>query len=495
MERWRALRRRRSRSPRASSSERFGGMLIPHVRDTDAGRPAAPTPDPPASGSAWTGARGHVPRHRPGATRGSRTSPRRWRLGRADVVLALVGTDPDSGAGRRLRARIPGLRLVGRVPIAEVPALPRGGRRRGRAAARQQRHAGPGPGQALRRHGPRPAHRVHAGVHDPGDPRGLRAPRRAGRRGRARRGDRAAGRRPRRGARARGGGPAPRRSSATASSPRAASSFPWSTRRARARPGARLMKLGLDLPAVLVPRRRRDRHRGPARRAPARGHDGRADQHARPGAACPASPVRPLPVAAPSLRAPPALVRARRPAPRRRGADYDLVQSHERALGQDLYRAGEGCHRGVPRGHGPAAGARARIIGSSCALERRIFQLRAARHVVAISRRARPRSSGCTAPHPARVTLVYNGVDLERFHPDTRAPPPPPDARARSASPRGGVDACSSSARASSARGSGPLLEAFARVGGSRAAGWSWPARETRRRTSASPRASASASA
>jgi glycosyltransferase involved in cell wall biosynthesis len=44
------------------------------------------------------------------------------RLGRSDVTLALVGTDPASETGRALAARYPGLRLVGRVPIAQVPA-------------------------------------------------------------------------------------------------------------------------------------------------------------------------------------------------------------------------------------------------------------------------------------------------------------------------------------------------------------------------------------
>jgi glycosyltransferase involved in cell wall biosynthesis len=42
-------------------------------------------------------------------------------LGRPDVVLALVGTDPESATGRRLRARWPGLVLVPPVPFAAVP--------------------------------------------------------------------------------------------------------------------------------------------------------------------------------------------------------------------------------------------------------------------------------------------------------------------------------------------------------------------------------------
>jgi glycosyltransferase involved in cell wall biosynthesis len=44
------------------------------------------------------------------------------RLARPDVALALVGTDPGSRTGRALAARYPGTRLIGRVPIAEVPA-------------------------------------------------------------------------------------------------------------------------------------------------------------------------------------------------------------------------------------------------------------------------------------------------------------------------------------------------------------------------------------
>ncbi len=58
---------------------RFGGTLIPHVRDTDS----------------WTG--------------------------RRDVALALVGTDPTSATGRALAAQYPGVRLMGRIPFDHVP--------------------------------------------------------------------------------------------------------------------------------------------------------------------------------------------------------------------------------------------------------------------------------------------------------------------------------------------------------------------------------------
>lgn len=44
------------------------------------------------------------------------------RLGRPDVTLAVVGAEPGSDTARALSARHPGIRLVGRVPIAMVPA-------------------------------------------------------------------------------------------------------------------------------------------------------------------------------------------------------------------------------------------------------------------------------------------------------------------------------------------------------------------------------------
>jgi len=99
---------------------------------------------------------------------------------------------------------------------------------------------------------------------------------------------------------------------------------------------------------------------------------------------------------------------------------YDLVQSHERALRQDLYRAGEGCHRAylAAMGRRPGVDPYHRLV---CALERRIFRLRAARHVVAISRQGTAEIERLYGTPPERVTLIYNGVDLARFTPDKRA--------------------------------------------------------------------------
>ncbi|HEV8441285.1 MAG TPA: glycosyltransferase [Methylomirabilota bacterium] len=101
---------------------RFGGTLIPHARDTDAWRPGA---DDPAESRRRLG----VDKGRVVMFLGTARSYKgiqdlceaMERLGRPQVTLALVGTDPTSAAGRALADRYPGIRLVGRVPFAEVP--------------------------------------------------------------------------------------------------------------------------------------------------------------------------------------------------------------------------------------------------------------------------------------------------------------------------------------------------------------------------------------
>jgi glycosyltransferase involved in cell wall biosynthesis len=101
---------------------KFGGVLIPHVRDTDAWFPGM-------------GDRNEM-RRRLGVERSSVVmflgTPRGYkgvddlcaavdRLARPSLALVLVGTEPDSPGGRRLAAVHPGIRLVGRVPFDEVP--------------------------------------------------------------------------------------------------------------------------------------------------------------------------------------------------------------------------------------------------------------------------------------------------------------------------------------------------------------------------------------
>lgn len=103
------------------------------------------------------------------------------------------------------------------------------------------------------------------------------------------------------------------------------------------------------------------------------------------------------------------------------GSAYDIVQSHERCLAQDVYRAGEGTHQGYLSAMGRAVARVNPYHRLVCALERRIFSLKSARHIVAISRLGKAEIQALYGTPPDRVSLVYNGVDLDRFHPDNRA--------------------------------------------------------------------------
>ncbi len=100
---------------------------------------------------------------------------------------------------------------------------------------------------------------------------------------------------------------------------------------------------------------------------------------------------------------------------------YDLVQSHERCLAQDVYRAGEGTHRGYLR----AMGRRMPKVNpyhlAVIWLESGIFRLERAREIVAISRLGQSEIAQAYGTPRERITVVYNGVDLERFHPRRRA--------------------------------------------------------------------------
>jgi len=101
-----------------------------------------------------------------------------------------------------------------------------------------------------------------------------------------------------------------------------------------------------------------------------------------------------------------------------RRTGWDVVQSHERTLVQDVYRAGEGSHRAYLDATGAPAGRRLHHA-VTLALERRVFARTP--QIVAISRRGSQEIAERHAVPAARLSVVYNGVDLERFHPRLRA--------------------------------------------------------------------------
>jgi UDP-glucose:(heptosyl)LPS alpha-1,3-glucosyltransferase len=107
-----------------------------------------------------------------------------------------------------------------------------------------------------------------------------------------------------------------------------------------------------------------------------------------------------------------------------RQARYDLVQSHAKLLWQDVYRAGDGCHREWLR---LRAAQRASLDWSSyrltsvdrlsLVLERVVLKRRRYRLIVAISARVRADLIRHYAVPPGHIRVVYNGVDTRRFRP------------------------------------------------------------------------------
>jgi glycosyltransferase involved in cell wall biosynthesis len=104
--------------------QRFGGTLIPHVRDTDAWKPGAAEA---AEGRRRLGLPGKrivmflgTPRDYKGL---DDLAAAMASIGRPDVSLAVVGADAGSAAGRAILERCPAATLVPWVPFDDIPTL------------------------------------------------------------------------------------------------------------------------------------------------------------------------------------------------------------------------------------------------------------------------------------------------------------------------------------------------------------------------------------
>ena len=121
-----------------------------------------------------------------------------------------------------------------------------------------------------------------------------------------------------------------------------------------------------------------------------------------------------------------AFARAARAAWRRLG--FDVVQSHERIPGCDLYRAGDGVHRRWLELRRRVAGPLERLgIALSpyhryvCAAERGLFEHPRLRAVICNSRMVSEEIRRAFRIAPDKLHVIYSGVDLEHFHPRLRA--------------------------------------------------------------------------
>ena len=106
---------------------------------------------------------------------------------------------------------------------------------------------------------------------------------------------------------------------------------------------------------------------------------------------------------------------------------FDLVQSHERIAGCDIYRAGDGVHAEWLEIRRAAAGSSERLgIALNpyhryvCAAERRLFTHPRLRAVVCNSAMVRGEIERHFSVAPEKLHIIHNGVDLEQYHPARR---------------------------------------------------------------------------
>jgi UDP-glucose:(heptosyl)LPS alpha-1,3-glucosyltransferase len=117
--------------------------------------------------------------------------------------------------------------------------------------------------------------------------------------------------------------------------------------------------------------------------------------------------------------------RAARRAWRREG--FDVVQSHERIPGCDVYRAGDGVHRRWLELRGAAAGPLERLGMALnpyhryvCGAERRMFEHPRLRAVICNSAMVRDEIARAFRIGREKLHVIHNGVDLEHFNPRHR---------------------------------------------------------------------------
>ena len=107
-----------------------------------------------------------------------------------------------------------------------------------------------------------------------------------------------------------------------------------------------------------------------------------------------------------------------------KNAEPQVVFSLERVPGPQVYRAGDGCHREFLSRRAPYLTPLARAAQwltpfhrVMLRLERRLFTDPGLRWVIANSRQGRDEIIRLYGVDPARLRIIYNGLDRRRFHP------------------------------------------------------------------------------
>lgn len=107
--------------------------------------------------------------------------------------------------------------------------------------------------------------------------------------------------------------------------------------------------------------------------------------------------------------------------------DFDIIQTHDKTLFQDIYRAGDGCHIEWLKQRWKRKGLLVKLSIALnpyhwlvLALERSIFYGHKFKKIIAISEMVKRNIIDNYEVSPADIDVIYNGVDLEKFHPGNR---------------------------------------------------------------------------
>ncbi|MBI5407895.1 MAG: glycosyltransferase family 4 protein [Nitrospirae bacterium] len=106
---------------------------------------------------------------------------------------------------------------------------------------------------------------------------------------------------------------------------------------------------------------------------------------------------------------------------------FDIIQTHDKTLYQDIYRAGDGCHIEWLRQRWKRIGLSGKISimlnpyhWLILSLERSIFNGRRFEKVIAISELVKKNITDNYKVSPSDIEVIYNGVDTVKFHPENR---------------------------------------------------------------------------
>ena len=106
---------------------------------------------------------------------------------------------------------------------------------------------------------------------------------------------------------------------------------------------------------------------------------------------------------------------------------FDIIQSHEKTWLQDIYRAGDGCHiKWLYQREKQISSIKKFLLFINpfhqliLKLEKNIFESGQCKKIIAISQMVKEDILENYRCPPEKISVVYNGVDLHRFHPNNK---------------------------------------------------------------------------